>query len=122
MILTGNILSLFLKKHFRENFSPDIFSYKFNFSCCMKYAFITDNHTPESILHFPIEKGAVYFADRVYGKAKQLQHIINSNADFVIRVSPFHIKLFKDSQCKEKLNLYDLSENEVYFQEYGYLL
>jgi hypothetical protein len=32
MILTGNILSLFLKKHFRENFSPDIFSYKFNFS------------------------------------------------------------------------------------------
>ena len=82
--------------------------------CCMKYAFITDNHTPESILHFPIEKGAVYFADRVYGKAKQLQHIINSNADFVIRVSPFHIKLFKDSQCKEKLNLYENISGEKF--------
>lgn len=49
-------------------------------------------------LLYEIEKGAVYFADRAYAKVKQLQHIISSNADFVVRVSPFHIKLFKDSQ------------------------
>lgn len=82
--------------------------------CCMKYAFITDNHTSESTLHFPIEKDAVSFADRAYAKAKQLQHIISSNADFVVRVSPFHIKLFKDSPCKEKLNLYENISGEKF--------
>lgn len=82
--------------------------------CCIKYAFITDNHTSESTLHFPIEEGAVYFADRAYAKAKQLKHIISSNANFVVRVSPFHIKLFKDSQCKEKLNLYENISGEKF--------
>ena len=41
--------------------------------CCMKYAFITDNHTSESTFHFPIEEGAVYFADRAYAKAHNKQ-------------------------------------------------
>ena len=66
---------------------------------------------------FRIEKGAVYFADKSYAKVKQLQHIISSNAGFVVRVSPFHIKLFKDSQCKEKLNLYENIPGETFSLE-----
>lgn len=76
-------------------------------TCYVKYALITDNHTAESMTHFPIEEGSIYFADRAYGKAKQFEYILNNHADFIVRLSPFHIKLFKDYECKEKLDLYE---------------
>ncbi len=83
-------------------------------NCYVKYALITDNHTAESMTHFPIDEGSIYFADRAYGKAKQFEYIINNKADFIVRISPFHIKLYKDCECKEKVDLYENIVNEKF--------
>lgn len=82
-------------------------------TACADYISITDNHVGETLNHFKVKNNALYLADRAYGKSKQMEHIVNENADFILRISPHQIKLFKGSDCKERINLSEyLSENE----------
>lgn len=83
----------------------------------IKYAKITDKYIGESITHFPIEEGSIYLADRAYGKSKQLEYIIENKGGFIVRISPFQIRLFKDCECKEKLDLCKKIEGERFTEK-----
>lgn len=65
---------------------------------------ITDQYTAESVKNFNIEESCIYLADRAYGKASQLAYILDHNADFIFRISPSLIKLYKDPLCKERFD------------------
>lgn len=78
----------------------------------VKYAKITDSHTAESTINFPIEKGSLYLADRAYARAKQLEHIVKNNADFIARLSPSHIIFYEDLECKSKIDLHEKISGE----------
>lgn len=52
--------------------------------------------------------GALYLADRAYGKASQFAYIIDRQADFIFRFSPKGLKLFYDKDCKNKIHCEDL--------------
>ncbi len=65
---------------------------------------ITDCHSAESVKQYEIEPGALYLADRAYGKTSQFAYIMDKQADFIFRISPHCIKLFYDSDCKNKIH------------------
>lgn len=65
---------------------------------------ITDCHSAESVKHYDIEPGALYLADRAYGKVSQFANIMDKHADFIFRISPHCMTLFYDSACKNKIN------------------
>lgn len=68
------------------------------------YMSVTDCHTAESVRNFRIQKKVLYMADRAYGKAPQLAELIKKPADFIIRISPNHIRLYQDRECRKKLS------------------
>lgn len=72
--------------------------------CLHFYSRLSDNHTAESVCHFPIEKGALYLADRGYGYASQLSCMIENQADFIFRISLRKIKLYQDESCLSRLD------------------
>lgn len=78
------------------------------------YTKITDNHTSENIKHFPISAGNLYLADRAYGKVTQISEIIKQNADFIIRISPSHIKLYTDRKCSKRADFLSLTEQNSF--------
>lgn len=65
---------------------------------------IADIHTGESVILHHIKPNSLYFADRAYGKTRQMGYIMANRADFVFRFSPSQVRLFKDCNCKEKMN------------------
>ena len=65
---------------------------------------LTDNHTAENVANLPIESKSLYLADRAYGKAGQLAYLIDSNADFLIRITPSCLKLYSDKLCRHRLD------------------
>lgn len=73
---------------------------------------ITDCHSAESVKHYDIKPGALYVADRAYGKTLQFAYIIDKQADFIFRVSPHCIALFYDSDCKNKIDFEELLQTE----------
>ncbi len=65
---------------------------------------ITDHHTAESATHIQIEKDALYLADRAYGHAKDMAHVMEHGGNFLFRISLTQIRLYIDKDCKIKLN------------------
>lgn len=81
---------------------------------CSNFTSITDEHTAESTTHFPIEEEALYLADRAYGTSRQLNYLNENKADYIIRISPSHIKLFKTEDCREKIDIHKHLSNESF--------
>lgn len=79
--------------------------------CICFSSHITNQHTAESVRNFTIEEGAVYLADRAYGKASQFAYMLEHNANFIFRISPSQIRLYKEPLCKERLDVQQLIEN-----------
>lgn len=65
---------------------------------------ITDNHTAENISLLPVEAHSLYLADRAYGKARQLAHLADHQADFIIRISPNCLKVYADKECRQPID------------------
>ena len=76
---------------------------------------ITDNHTAESISLLPIEAQSLYLADRAYGKAWQLAHLANNQADFIIRITPNRLKVYADKECKQRIDFPSLLSESISF-------
>lgn len=68
------------------------------------FAQSTDCHGGESLARFPLQPGALYFADRAYGRTPQLAYAIDQKADFVIRLSPHTVRLFTSPDCTQKIS------------------
>lgn len=68
------------------------------------FMLITNHHTAESVKNFKLQKGALYLADRAYGRATQLAYLIQHGSAFIIRISPTQIALYKDKECKNKID------------------
>lgn len=66
---------------------------------------ITDCHSAESVWHYDITAGALYIADRAYGKTPQLAHLVDEGADFIFRISPQTVRLFGSSSCDTRLDI-----------------
>ncbi len=75
---------------------------------------ITDQHIGEAVSHFDIQEHALYMADRAYGKASQLAYLLEHKANFVIRITPQMIRLYKDSTCKDRLSCSKLLTGESF--------
>lgn len=107
-----------------EGISSDVIrvhtQYSLNHQCC-KYALITDSHTAESTTNFKIEKDSIYTADRAYGRSRQLVHILDNYADFIVRFSPSHIVFYADSQCKTKINIHEKLSDTNFFTQICYI-
>lgn len=67
-------------------------------------AHIADIHTGESVKLHNIQANNLYFADRAYGRTSQMEYMLANNAEFVFRFSPSHVKLFRDSNCTDKID------------------
>lgn len=65
---------------------------------------IADIRTGESVKLHNIKANNLYFADRAYGKTPQMEYMLANNAEFVFRFSPSQVKLFKDSNCTNKID------------------
>jgi hypothetical protein len=55
---------------------------------------VTDQHTSESLLHFPLEPGDIVRADRGYGYAPPIVETVRKQADIVLRMSPTQLPLY----------------------------
>lgn len=74
---------------------------------------ITDNHTAENISLLPIEARSLYLADRAYGKARQLAHLADHQADFIIRITPNRLKLYTDKECRQRIDFSSLLSEPI---------
>lgn len=79
---------------------------------CSNFTSITNHHVAESTTNFQIEKDALYLADRAYGTSRQLNYLNENKADYIIRISPHNINLFKTENCKEKIDLHKYLSDE----------
>ena len=70
---------------------------------CVTETVISDNHTAESILHTTLEEGSLYLADRGYGRATQFAALLETGADFIIRIAPTNIRLYTDETCRNRV-------------------
>jgi len=46
---------------------------------------LSDQHEAESLEHFTVRAGDIFVADRLYAKARQLQHVLAGGGDFLVR-------------------------------------
>ena len=53
---------------------------------CIEQVKLADAHTMEKFLHFTPEAGVLYLADRAYGYANGIQHILDGQAQVLCRV------------------------------------
>ncbi len=74
---------------------------------------ITDNHTAENISLLPIEAHSLYLADRAYGRAGQLAHLADHQADFIIRISPNRLKVYADKECRQRIDFSSLLSEPI---------
>lgn len=78
------------------------------------YAEITDCHGGESLKRFPLQKDALYFADRAYGKTPQLAYALEQQAHFLIRISPHQVTFFSDPECRKHISFPDILKGTVF--------
>ncbi len=78
------------------------------------YMSVTDCHTAESVSNFKIQEGRLYIADRAYGTTPQLLQLIKEKSNFIIRITPNHITLYRDNQCAKKVNWNKLLSNSSF--------
>lgn len=69
---------------------------------------VTDCYSAESVEHYDIASGALYLADRAYGRASQFAHMMDKQADFIFRISYRGVKLFDDATCTNRVNFKSL--------------
>jgi len=81
--------------------------------CCV-YTDVTDRYGGESLTRFPLRQGAVYFADRAYGRTPQLAYAIEQKAHVVTRISPHHVAFYTAPDCREKLSFPALLNGETF--------
>lgn len=74
---------------------------------------ITDNHTAENISLLPIEEQSLYLADRAYGKARQLAHLADNQADFIIRITPNRLNVYADKECRQRIDFPSLLSEPI---------
>lgn len=60
---------------------------------CLGQCELTDVHGGESLERFSVSAGEIWLADRGYGLARNLQHLICHQADFVIRLGWRRLRL-----------------------------
>jgi len=56
-------------------------------------ALVTDCRTAESLRHFAAKKGDLFMADRGYGRASDVRHLIEHQADVIVRIYHRNIRL-----------------------------
>ena len=78
---------------------------------CVSETVLSDNHTAEKVSHFSIEKGALYVTDRGYGRTTQFAALMDAGADFIIRITPSHVKLYTDETCNVRVDFASLLKN-----------
>lgn len=78
------------------------------------FAEITDLHGGERLQRFPFQAGALYFADRAYGRTSQLAYAMEKKANFVIRLAPHLVRLFTSPECREVLSFQTLMEKDAF--------
>lgn len=72
---------------------------------------ISDWHKAESICNYHLLRGSLYIADRAYGKTNQMAYVMNQKANFLFRLTPNHVRLYSDKECRTKLNFADILSN-----------
>jgi Transposase DDE domain len=55
---------------------------------------VTDQHTGESLGHFPLGPGDIALADRGYGYALPIVETVRKQADVILRMSPAHLPVY----------------------------
>ena len=75
---------------------------------------LTDQHIAESVKHFRLQPGQCYLADRAYGSAAQMAHMIEHGTHFLFRLTPSKIRLFYDAGCQEKIDCRSLLTGETF--------
>lgn len=83
------------------------------------YTEVTDHHGGETLKRFPLEKDALYFADRAYGKTPQLAYALEQQAHFLIRISPHQVSFFYDPECQKRISFSSLLKKTA-FSTVGY--
>jgi hypothetical protein len=88
-------------------------SYHLN-SCNFQLGYLTDEKVGEKLEHYVIEAGGIYIADRGYARARQVKHVIEGGADFIIRAGAQTFTLRKEDGSYLRLTeaLQCLPENE----------
>lgn len=67
---------------------------------------ISDWHTAETVRNFSkIHANATYIADRAYGKAGEIAYLLEKQANYLFRITPHNLALYKDGSCRNKLDL-----------------
>jgi len=87
------------------------------------YTDVTDCHGGESLTRFSLCPGALYFADRAYGRTPQLAYAMEQKAHVVTRISPNHVTFYTAPDCREKILFSSLLNAEafslqVYFKDH----
>jgi Transposase DDE domain len=60
---------------------------------------VTDQHTGESLVHFPLGPGDIALADRGYAYATPIVETVRKQAEVILRMSPAHLPLYdRDGQ------------------------
>ena len=78
------------------------------------YTEVTDRHGGERLNRFPLRQGALYFADRAYGRTPQIAYAIEKRAHVVTRVSPSHVAFYTTPDCKEKISFTSLLDGDTF--------
>lgn len=78
------------------------------------YADITDCHGGETMTRFPLRPGALYFADRAYGRTPQIAYAIEQEAHVVARISPNHVVFYTAPDCREKISFPTLLQGKSF--------
>ena len=55
---------------------------------------LTDQHTGESLVHFPLGPGDIALADRGYAYATPIVESVQKQADVILRMSPAHLPVY----------------------------
>ncbi len=75
---------------------------------------ITDRHGGESLTRFPLRPGALYFADRAYGRTPQLAYAMEQKAHVVTRIAPNQVAFYTAPDCREKISFPSLLNGEAF--------
>lgn len=85
------------------------------------YLEITTPEKGEKLSNFPVEKGDLIIADRVYGRAKGISHVLDNGGDFIIRLKNKALALqnkdgtsFQLLETLQKLTFGEIGEWQLY--------
>ena len=87
-----------VKRLWHLHYAVDLFSLT-----CSQFR-ITEQSTGESLKNFSFDKGCLVIADRAYGIIKSIEHCLNAEADFIIRLKNKAFNLYDDSGQKITLS------------------